>query len=156
MSAYALTDTGLYVPPASTDSRKVARELLRHDPDLRLVASVHDGGQLWRVYRHIGSGVDPEFVCAWMNETTGEPYPLTMGLVDRVKQLDLNSRAERVTVDEHNRQLVDRVRQDARRQHTDNAAEHAPYLDRGRLSVGLTTGSRKPYWLRNQHLPRRH
>jgi hypothetical protein len=81
------------------------RELRRRDPLLSLQGwpSATHGCILWRVVRESGPDRPPETVAVWQSES-GEPYPLSSGLLDLVDRLDRNSRHRHVDDDEFERQ----------------------------------------------------
>ena len=75
------------------DGGALERELRRRDPLLSLQGwpSATHGCILWRVVRESGPDRPPETVAVWQSES-GEPYPLSSGLLDLVDRLDRNSR----------------------------------------------------------------
>src|SRR4051795_9638587 len=85
-----VTDSGLILRE-SGDGSAVARALREHDPELSLQV---DQFGLWRVYAR------DTFVCAW--EDADGPLPLSMGLVEKVKQLDRNTASKAPDADELN------------------------------------------------------
>lgn len=101
---YSRTDNGLLVAhDAPSDERAVARALRDYDPDLRLVPQGADGRNIaYKVYRYAGSDRPAEFICFWGDAATGEAYPLSSGLLEKVKALDKNSRTRYVSPEEEN------------------------------------------------------
>ena len=95
---YTETDGGLVIAQEGESAAAVARELQRHDSDLQLRLSPSG---YWKVYRQVAGDKPLEFVCAWM-DSSGNAYPLTMGLVDLVKMLDRNTRVAAPDVDKMN------------------------------------------------------
>lgn len=88
---------------APSDEKAVARQLRDYDPDLRLVPQGVVGRQIaYKVYRYAGSDRPAEFICFWGDAAIGEPYPLSSGLLDRVRELDRNSRARYASAEELN------------------------------------------------------
>lgn len=91
---------GLLVAEHGADAVSVERALKDHDRDLLLIppgvqfADMPQRGG-WRVYRKAGGDRPPEFICFWGTDH-GDPYPLSHGIVDKVKELDRNSRAKAV------------------------------------------------------------
>jgi hypothetical protein len=88
---YSTTDSGLAVAFTAADERSVRAALKAHDPDLNVDWKLHEGETCWYVTRYLGSARTDEWVCDWADEH-GQPLPLSHGLVERVKQLDMNSR----------------------------------------------------------------
>jgi hypothetical protein len=74
-----VTDSGLIL--REEGGAAVARALSEYDRDLSLVV---DTQGLWRVYAR------DALVCAWADRD-GNPLPLSMGLLDKIKQLDRNT-----------------------------------------------------------------
>lgn len=62
----------------------------------------------WAVLKHLGSAVDAQWICDW--DDNGEPLPLSHGLVQRVKDMDLNSRAPIIDPEALNDQMVEEAR----------------------------------------------
>lgn len=88
---------GLLVAEYGADYASVQAALKDHDPALRLIppgVEVADrpGREGWRVYRYAGGDRPIEFLCFWGSEH-GDPYPLSHGLVDLMKQMDRNTRS---------------------------------------------------------------
>ena len=126
---YTKTDSGLLVAENRASREAVAAALRDHDRDLRLVPSVDNehGKVLWKVYSYRGSETPAVFVLAWMDDHR-VPLPLSMSLVDRVKQSDRNSRAPRVSEDDLNRQLIEQRRNEQSQIATDVRDDMAPRL----------------------------
>lgn len=126
---YSKGNHGLLVArdTAPGDEQAVARQLRDYDPDLRLVPQGVVGRQIvYKVYRYAGSDRPAEFVCFWGDEATGEPWPLSSGLLDRVRELDKNTRANylsaearearrRAELERHREQTAKDVYDDLRR-----------------------------------------
>ena len=92
--SYVERRTGdLLVAELGMDGGAIERELRRRDPLLSLQGwpSATHGCILWRVVRESGLDRPPETVAVWQSES-GEPYPLSSGLLDLVDRLDRNSR----------------------------------------------------------------
>ena len=92
--SYVERRTGdLLVAELGMDGGALERELRRRDPLLSLQGwpSATHGCILWRVVRESGPDRPPETVAVWQSES-GEPYPLSSGLLDLVDRLDRNSR----------------------------------------------------------------
>lgn len=89
---YTRTPGGLEVASHGADEASVARALKDHDPDLRLVLQpLDDGILIYEVRLFRGYDRPSEHVLSWMSDR-GEPWPLTMQIVEHVKHLDRNSR----------------------------------------------------------------
>jgi len=84
--------SGLVLAEQGMDGAALERELKRRDPLLALQGflSLEHGAVVWRVVREAGAA-GPETVCVWQSES-GEPYPLSSGLLSLVDRLDRNSR----------------------------------------------------------------
>ena len=109
---HSQTDSGLSVLSQGADEAAVSRALRQHDNDLRLVPQDSDayGSRVYKVYRYCGPDRPAEFLFLW-GDDYGNPYPLSMAVVERVKQFDKNARgnAEYVDPDEHNRRMKERI-----------------------------------------------
>jgi hypothetical protein len=103
---YNRTTSGLVLAEHSQDEAAVARLLKQHDPDLRLVPQRSDafGRTYYSVYRYAGSERPAEFIFAWVDDV-GAPLPLTSRILDRVQELDRNSRGEYLNEDERDAQV---------------------------------------------------
>lgn len=99
--------SGLFVASQASDEASVRRALKAHDPDLALTPDVDDetGQIVWTVMKRVGE--QRYIVCRWRDETHPDrtPLPLSHGLVEHVKRLDLNSRAPRIDVQAENDRL---------------------------------------------------
>lgn len=89
---YSRTPSGLDVAFNAADERSVAQALREFDDDLRLVWKVVDGQKVWEVVHHNGSDKAATWITDWTDED-GDPLPLSHGLVQRVKELHMESRA---------------------------------------------------------------
>ena len=136
---YHRTDSGLVLAEHGQDEAAVARALKEHDRDLRLVPQRSDayGHIYYSVYRYAGSERDAEFVCAWQNES-GEPRPLSFGLVDLVKQLDKNTRSRYLSDDERNTRKRER---EAKQEERDREALISDWQTREGRSAVLPRGA---------------
>jgi hypothetical protein len=86
-------ESGLVLAEHGMDGAALERELRKRDPLLALQGylSLEHGAVVWRVVREAGEH-GPETVCVWQS-ASGEPYPLSSGLLDLVDRLDRNTRA---------------------------------------------------------------
>lgn len=141
-------NSGLVVATSASDEVSVRRALKQHDPDLTLTPDIDDetGRIVWTVMKRVGEG--RHVVCRWRDEQHPDrpPLPLSHGLVEQVKRLDLNSRAPRVDVQAEN----DRRRERQREDDTEMLAEYAHDLVRrlrGRSTPVLPRGA----YRRNTH-----
>jgi hypothetical protein len=109
------TDSGLHVLTQGADEAAVYRALRDYDNDLRLVPQDSDayGQRVYKVYRYAGSDRPAEFLFMW-GDDLGNPFPLSMQLVERARHFDKNSRnRDYVDPDEHNRRLKEQRHKDA-------------------------------------------
>lgn len=123
-SVFYKNEHGLLVPDqAAGDERAIARLLKDYDPDLRLVPQKNG----YRVYRYAGSERPAEFILYWGDER-GNPYPLSGRILDEVRKLDRNSRAEYKSPeqlnDEHKVRETKRVQTAARDLYDDWKSVH--------------------------------
>lgn len=129
--------SGLVVASQAADESSVRRALKQHDPALILTPDNPDDGPIvWTVLKRVGDGV--HVVCRYRDEH-GNPLPLSHGLVEYVKRLDLNSRAPKVDVMAENDRLRERVREDDSAELEEYAAELVERL-RGKKSHMLPRG----------------
>ena len=107
------TQGGLLVPEGAHE-QAVRDALKQHDSDLRLVPQDSDayGKRIYKVYRWRGPDRDAEFVLFWADQY-GEPYPLSMSIVDAVQLLDRNTRGQIEDPDVRNAKLLAEQRKDA-------------------------------------------
>lgn len=91
---YGKTDSGLLVAEnsASSDERAVAQLLKNYDPDLRLVPAVVNNQMAWKVYRFAGPDKPALFLFMW-GDKYGNPWPLSSRILDKVQELDRNTRS---------------------------------------------------------------
>jgi hypothetical protein len=112
---HSQTDSGLHLLTHGSDELAVSRALRQHDDALRLVPQDSDayGQRVYKVYRYNGPERPAEFLFLW-GDDYGNPYPLSMAILERVKTLDRNQRgnAEFVNEDEHNRRLREQRQKD--------------------------------------------
>lgn len=93
-TTYSEHSSGLLIAQAGADEAAVSRALWEYDRNLKLRSAVDSTGRtFWSVRAYIGSEMPDRFVCVWMDEQTGEPLPLSMNLLEKVKQLDPNTRS---------------------------------------------------------------
>ena len=111
-------ESGLVLAEHSPDVADLERELRRRDPLLSLQGwpSTAHGRILWRVVRDAGPDRDPETVYVWQNDLTGEPYPLSSGILDGLDRHDRNNtRRDYKDEDQLERERqADRVKQQQR------------------------------------------
>jgi hypothetical protein len=140
-------ESGLVLAEQGMDGAALERELRKRDPLLGLQGylSLEHRAVVWRVVREAGEA-GPETVCVWQSES-GEPYPLSSGLLSLVDRLDRNSRGAYAGVDELDAR---RRAEQARQQQRDNEAladdwnpKHGrPVLHRSR-SLQMTRAKRR-------------
>ena len=109
------TDSGIHLLTHGSDEVAVSRALREHDNDLRLVPQDSDayGQRVYKVYRYNGPERPANFLFMW-GDDYGNPYPLSMAILERVKQMDKNQRGNTdfLNEDEHNRRLRERRQKD--------------------------------------------
>lgn len=109
---YSRSDSGLILAREEMGGSTLERALKQIDPDLALQGwPQRDGPPLWKVVRYCGPDRPPETIASWVDDR-GNPLPLTEGLLDVVRRLDRNTRAEYVDPDEKNRRLKELVERD--------------------------------------------
>jgi hypothetical protein len=120
--------SGLVVAELGMDGGAIELELKRRDPLLALQgwASVEWGCILWRVVRDVGADRPPETVLVWMNPRSGEPYPLSSGLLDELDRHDRNN--TRRDYKDTDRLNVEREARVVRQQERDNEALRDDWL----------------------------
>lgn len=94
---------GLYLPEShfAADERAVSRALREYDDELRLVPQPTSTGLAYQVRRWRGGDKPSEFLFFWVDER-GEPKPLSMQLLELVKQHDRNTQSKRLDADAKN------------------------------------------------------
>lgn len=93
MGLVSLSQGGLTRVEYEADERDLSRLLKRVDPDLRLVWQVDDRFQarVYKVYKFVSERHPATWICDWRGDS-GEPLPLTSGLVEYVRSLQGGSR----------------------------------------------------------------
>jgi hypothetical protein len=104
---HSRTGSGLIVAEYGADGAAVLRALKEYDRSLVLLppgVDMRSGAdrQHWRVYAKVSDDRPPTFVLAWTDEN-GDPLPLSMRILDKVKEHDRNTRGRVVDPDDHNR-----------------------------------------------------
>lgn len=103
--AFLQLESGVVVAQEGGDYAAVKAALKRNDQNLEL-GSVKG---VWKVYyRYGGEPHQVTFVCDW-RDPDGTPRPLTMGLVDKVRSLDRNSRERALTEEELERKRAEQL-----------------------------------------------
>jgi hypothetical protein len=133
---YSRTDSGLVLAEHGSDEAAVARELLRHDPDLRLERAIHPDTQthFWKVLRYVGSERPLEFICDWL-DADRNPLPLSMRLLDRVKMHDRNSPMATLDEDTANARHRERLAKEHAARMQDIADDHRSRARRNRAPM---------------------
>lgn len=121
-------DSGLIVAEYGTDGAAVRRALKDYDRNLELLPPGVDaiGGadrRHWRVYARVGGDRPLVFVTAWATES-GEPLPLSMRLLDRVKEQDLNTRVRYLDADARNARKQEERDRRSKQEGVDLTEEH--------------------------------
>ncbi len=89
-------------------------------------------------------------MCAWQTPN-GDALPLSSRLLEKVQQLDRRTTGEAPDPDKANAAHVAAVRKDRQAAYADVAADHASYVDRGRVAVSMTDArNKKPGWQRTR------
>jgi hypothetical protein len=122
---YIRTDSGLVLAEHAQDEAAVARALREHDDELRLVRQYDLDLRVpvWKVYRYAGSDRPAQFLCAWISED-GIPLPLSHQLVEKVKQMDRNTRSAYLDEEARNAAKRERDAKQAQRDAEDLADEY--------------------------------
>ena len=103
--------TGLLVAENAADERSVRRELQRLDPTLVLTQEMHPSKRLEYVVVKTFTDGSALTLTRWRDDVTGQPLPLSHGLVEKVKRMDPNTRAPQLDTARHNAELQDRIEQ---------------------------------------------
>lgn len=103
---------GVWVPEThfASDEQAVSRALREYDDELRLVPQPTDTGLAYQVRRWRGGDRPSEFLFFWADDH-GNPLPLSMRLLDLVKQHDKNTQSKRLDADARN--ALKQAREDA-------------------------------------------
>ena len=106
-------DSGLIVAEYGTDGAAVRRALKQYDQALELLppgVDTSDGADRrhWRVYARVSNDRPMVFVTAWATDA-GDPLPLSMRLLDKVKEQDRNTRSRYLDADRRNQEHRDRL-----------------------------------------------
>jgi hypothetical protein len=103
---------GLWVPESAyaADERAVARALRDYDDELRLVPQPTEDGLAYQVRRFRGGDRPSEFLFFWIDDR-GDPLPLSMNILEFVKQHDKNTQSR----------YLDEVALDALKKERENA-----------------------------------
>lgn len=124
---HSRTGSGLIVAEYGADGAAVRSALKEHDRNLVLLPPGVDMGgadrRHWRVYAKVGGDRPPVFVTAWADEA-GNPLPLSMRLLDRVKEQDRNGRGGYRDADTRNRELREGLRRRSRQQALELVDDH--------------------------------
>lgn len=141
------TESGLILSEQEQDGAGLRRALKQIDPDLRLWAP-DAMSPYWRVLLYRGEDKPAETILTWMDYETGEPLPLSSGVLERVERLRRDARNTGKSADELNAEHVERLRRQRDEDREAIGEEYRPYLERGRVGVGMSTLKRRPYWQR--------
>ena len=97
---------GLVVAENACGEPEVAARLRQFDRQLVLTWEVdeHHQARVWRVFKRMGSDRPAVWICDWRDDY-GNPLPLSSRLVDRVRDLSMNSRAPKPDAETHNQRL---------------------------------------------------
>jgi hypothetical protein len=135
-------NSGLVLATTASDEASVRMALKRHDPDLTLTPDIDPDTNriVWTVMKRVGE--TRHVVCRWRDNQHPDrpPLPLSHGLVEHVKRLDVNSRSPKVDAQTVN----DRRRERQREEDAEMLAEYAHELVkrlRGHSTPVLPRGS---------------
>lgn len=125
---HSRTDSGLVVAEYGADGAAVRRALKQYDRNLELLPPGVDvqGGadrRHWRVYARVSGDRPLVFVTAWADRN-GDPLPLSMRLLDKVKEQDRTTRGVYLDADARNRELRAQVAERSRADSETLAEEH--------------------------------
>lgn len=110
------------------------------------------GGFVFKVFCVVSEDQEAVCILTWADDH-GRPLPLSSGLIEEVKRWRPEARARRgPDADERNRRLKQRREQERREALAAVTDEHRAQIERGRVTVGMSTRPRKPAWQRNRHL----
>lgn len=148
------TGTGLVVAEHSADEAALQHAL--REIDDRYVLQKHPGdvpgGFVFKVFCVVSEDQEAVCVLTWADDH-GRPLPLSSGLIEEVKRWRPEARARRgPDADERNRRLEQRREQERREALAAITDEHRAQIERGRVTVGMSTRPRKPSYQRNRHL----
>lgn len=105
---FSETSSGLVAAHMGADEVSVRAALKDHDRDLNLEWKRVNGQHIWYVTKYSGSERRDDWICDWVAD--GQPLPLSHGLVQRVKDLDMNSRWVEPDAEEENDRMVAALR----------------------------------------------
>lgn len=137
--------SGLVLAVEGMDEEAASRALKRLDR--RLVLQKHpaavEGGWVYKVVCVVSDNHAP-VVLTWMDEH-GRPLPLSSAIVDRMQAQYVGARNKEPDEDEHNARVRQELEKDRASLADAVVTDHRPYIERGRVSVGLSTrGPRHP------------
>jgi len=147
---------GLVLAEESADEAALSRAIKEIDRAYVLQKNP-DGDRpgLYVVACIVSEDEPPVRILAWADERTGEPLPLSSGLVEEVKKWRPEARGRRGPgadeINEQRREEADKVRADQLAAITE---DHKPFVGRGRVGVALGARSKVPYWRKNKRPPR--
>lgn len=138
----------------SRDEASLQRAL--REIDDRYVLQKHpgnvEGGFVYKVFCVVSEDQEAVCILTWADDY-GNPLPLSSGLIDEVQKWRPENRSRRgLTADERNTQLEARREQERRDALAAITEEHRAKVERGQVTVGMSTRPRKPGWQRNRHL----
>lgn len=149
------TGSGLILAEQGGDEASISRALKEIDD--RYVLQKHpgdvEGGWVYKVFCVWSEDHDAEYVLSWADDY-GRPLPLSSGLIEEVKRWRPENRHRRgLDADAHNQQLRERTAREHHEQLLEISADHRPKVERGRVTVGMSTRSKKPGFQRNTRPP---
>lgn len=145
-----LTASGVVLQELAQDDAGVQRALTQIDD--RFVLWPPDGhSPYYRVMCRVSDDQPALPVVTWM-DANGDPAPLSSGLIDEVQKWRPENRSRRVDADEHNQRHVEQAQRLQEEHGQAVIDDHRAKVERGRVTVGMSTRPLKPGWQRT-HLP---
>lgn len=105
--------SGLVVAEQSAAESSITHDLRLIDQRLFLVRDISESYrcEVWKVFCHVSDWQPAIEVAVWCDDA-GRPLPLSSGLLELVRKLRPENRAQRLDADAHNEQLRERRRRD--------------------------------------------
>lgn len=138
---------GLLVAEHGVGEARLQHDLEEIDP--RFVLQKHPGevagGWVYKVFQIVSDDQPAICVFTWA-DAYGNPLPLSSGLVEEFKKWLPEARARRgPNADEYNAALQEERRRDQQAQTDAILGEHRARIEKGRVTVGMSTRQRNRY-----------